>query len=192
MLRFWYLQSLSSYPLLMSCKRWNWQYPRNGRFNSLLGYLQHICRMSLEMLNSLGWFSSSSFSTTLSSSSSPLSLPSGSSSALTREGGFILGLNLLKSIKSVFKWNLLRIMNSVFKQIYERANECDWPVCDLSLLHQPGPGGTWRFWNHWKDWKNHSAGKHQSSLKALSLTTKVRSERCIKRWGWCGFFEFSS
>ena len=170
----------------MSCKRWNWQYPRNGRFNSLfvsrMGYFQHICRMSLEMLNSLGWFSSSSFSTTLSSSSSPLSLPSGSSSALTREGGFILGLNLLKSIKSVFKWNLLRIMNSVFKQIYERANECDWSCCDISLLHQPCAGRPRGLWNHWKDWKNHSAGKHQSS-QALSLTTKVRSECCIKRWG---------
>ena len=165
-LRFWYLPSLSSFRLLTNCKRCIYGQTDNIQLQEWLACLfvcllidrigwlvcllvsnQIMCifRMSLEMLNSLGWFLSSSFLTTSSSSSSPLSLPSGYSSVQIREG----------KIRAWFKSPKTRS-----PQVHEGADECDWSVCNISLLHQPRAGGPRRFWNHWKDWKNYSSGKH--------------------------------
>ena len=108
---------------------------------------RQLYRMSQARLNSLGWFSSSSFWTISLWFSSPSSLPSDSSSAQIREGG--------QSSVVVFH----KIFEIKPCQVHERANERDRSGCDISVLHLPRPRRPRRLWNYRQDWKNYSAGK---------------------------------
>ena len=108
---------------------------------------RQLYRMSQARLNSLGWFSSSSFWTISLWFSSPSSLPSDSSSAQIREGG--------QSSVVVFH----KIFEIKLCQVHERANERDWFGCDIPVLHLPRPRRPRRLWNYRQDWKNYSAGK---------------------------------
>ena len=119
----------------------------NSFLPSLLSFqARQLYRMSQARLNSLGWFSSSSFWTISLWFSSPSSLPSDSSSAQIREGGQ----------SSVFFF-LQNTENNIC-QVHERANERDRSGCDISVLHLPRPRRPRRLWNYRQDWKNYSAG----------------------------------
>ena len=104
---------------------------------------RQLYRMSQARLNSLGWFSSSSFWTISLWFSSPSSLPSDSSSAQTREGD-----------QSAVFFNLWGLC-----QVHERADERDRSGCDIPVLHLPRPRRPRRLWNYRQDWKDYSAGK---------------------------------
>ena len=120
----------------------------NSFLPSLLSFqARQLYRMSQARLNSLGWFSSSSFWTISLWFSSPSSLPSDSSSAQIREGG--------QSSVVVFH----KIFEIKPCQVHERANERDRSGCDISVLHLPRPRRPRRLWNYRQDWKNYSAGK---------------------------------
>ena len=138
---------------LLACdrKEFIWLAISSQTLNSVLPSLnsfqtRQLYRMSQARLNSLGWFSSSSFWTISLWFSSPSSLPSDSSSAQIREGG--------QSSVVVFH----KIFEIKPCQVHERANERDWFGCDIPVLHLPRPRRPRRLWNYRQDWKNYSAG----------------------------------